>query len=111
MHIARSILSNWFATAAVMAVGFFLSPFIVHRLGVVAYGVWVLTISSINYMAILDLGMASSVIRFVSKGHATQDHEGSSEQANVPTPNGFDVGIPTSCTTAHGRAQPKLIGN
>src|ERR1039458_9039793 len=33
------------------------------------------------------------------------------EQANVPTPNGFDVGIPTSCTTAHGRAQPKLIGN
>jgi O-antigen/teichoic acid export membrane protein len=79
MHIARSILSNWFATAAVMAVGFFLSPFIVHRLGVVAYGVWVLTISSINYMAILDLGMASSVIRFVSKGHATQDHEGSSE--------------------------------
>jgi O-antigen/teichoic acid export membrane protein len=79
MHIARSVLSNWSATMAVNAVGFFLSPFIVHRLGVAAYGVWVLTISSINYMAILDLGMASSVIRFVSKGHATQDHEGASE--------------------------------
>jgi O-antigen/teichoic acid export membrane protein len=79
MQIARSVLSNWFATMAVMAVGFFLSPFIVHRLGVVAYGVWVLTISSVNYMAILDMGMASSVIRFVSKGHATQDHEGASE--------------------------------
>ena len=78
-HIARSVLSNWFATAATLAVGFFLAPFIVHRLGNVAYGVWVLAISSINYLIILDLGMASSVIRFVSKGHATQDHQGSSE--------------------------------
>ena len=78
-HIARSVLSNWFATAATLAVGFFLAPFIVHRLGNVAYGVWVLAISCINYLGLLDLGMASSVIRFVSKGHATQDHQGASE--------------------------------
>lgn len=78
-HIARSVLSNWFATVATLAVGFFLAPFIVHRLGNVAYGVWVLAISSVNYLTILDLGMASSVIRFVSKGHATKDHESASE--------------------------------
>lgn len=79
MQIARSVLSNWFATAAILAVGFFLSPFIVHHLGNDAYGVWVLSISSVNYMTILDLGMASSVIRFVSKGHATGDHQMSSD--------------------------------
>jgi O-antigen/teichoic acid export membrane protein len=78
-HIARSVLSNWFATIATMAVGFLLAPFIVHRLGTVAYGVWVLAISSINYLGLLDLGMASSVVRFVSKGHATQDHQSASE--------------------------------
>jgi O-antigen/teichoic acid export membrane protein len=78
-HIARSVLSNWFATVATLAVGFFLAPFIVHRLGNVAYGVWVLAISTVNYLTMLDLGMASSVIRFVSKGHATQDHEGASK--------------------------------
>jgi O-antigen/teichoic acid export membrane protein len=78
-HIARSVLSNWFATLATLAVGFLLAPFIVHRLGNVAYGVWVLAISSINYLGILDLGLASSVVRFVSKGHATHDHEGASE--------------------------------
>ena len=49
-HIARNVFSNWLATAANMAVGFFLSPFIVHRLGNEAYGVWVLAISSINYL-------------------------------------------------------------
>jgi O-antigen/teichoic acid export membrane protein len=78
-HIARSVLSNWFATAATLAVGFFLAPFVVHRLGNVAYGVWVLAISSVGYLNLLDLGMRSSVLRFVSKGHATQDHEGASE--------------------------------
>jgi O-antigen/teichoic acid export membrane protein len=67
------------ATVATLAVGFFLAPFIVHRLGNVAYGVWVLAISSINYLGILDLGMASSVVRFVSKGHATKDHQLASE--------------------------------
>ena len=78
-HIARSVLSNWFATAATLAVGFFLAPFVVHRLGNVAYGVWVLAISSVGYLNLLDLGMRSSVLRFVSKGHTTQDHEGASE--------------------------------
>lgn len=50
-----------------------------HRLGNVAYGVWVLAISTVNYLTLLDLGMRSSVLRFVSKGHTQQDHEGASE--------------------------------
>lgn len=72
-------MSNWLATVANMAVGFFLAPYIVHRLGNVAYGVWVLSISSVNYLGILDLGMRSAVLRFVSKGHTKGDHEGASE--------------------------------
>ena len=77
-HIARNVFSNWLGTGASMAVGFFLSPFIVHRLGNEAYGVWVLAISSINYLALLDLGMRSSVLRFVSKGRTVGDHAGAS---------------------------------
>lgn len=72
-------MSNWFATGATLAAGFFLAPFVVHRLGNVAYGVWVLAISTVNYLTLLDLGMRSSVLRFVSKGHTKQDHEGASE--------------------------------
>lgn len=78
-HIARNIFSNWLATAANMGVGFFLSPFIVHRLGNEAYGIWVLAISSIGYLGLLDLGMRSSVLRFVSKGHTQGDHVAASE--------------------------------
>jgi O-antigen/teichoic acid export membrane protein len=78
-HIARSVLSNWFAMAAGMAVGFFLSPFLVHRLGNVAYGVWILAISSISYFGLLDLGLRNSVTMFVAKAHTTGDHESASE--------------------------------
>jgi O-antigen/teichoic acid export membrane protein len=73
------VVSNWLATGATLAAGFFLAPFVVHRLGNVAYGVWVLAISTVNYLTLLDLGMRSSVLRFVSKGHTQQDHEGASE--------------------------------
>jgi len=62
-----------------MAVGFFLAPFIVHRLGNVAYGVWVIAIATVGYLSLLDLGMQSSVLRFVSKGHTQGDHQASSE--------------------------------
>ena len=65
--------------AAGMAVGFFLSPFLVHRLGNVAYGVWVLAMSSVSYFGLLDLGLRNSVTMFVAKGHTTGDHEGASE--------------------------------
>jgi O-antigen/teichoic acid export membrane protein len=72
-------LSNWFAMAATLLVGFFLAPFVVHRLGNTAYGVWVIAISSVNYLNLLDLGMRSSVLRFVSKGHASGNHNEASE--------------------------------
>jgi O-antigen/teichoic acid export membrane protein len=62
-----------------MAAGFFLAPFIVHHLGNTGYGIWVLAISSVNYLNLLDLGMRSSVLRFVSKGHAVGDHAAASD--------------------------------
>lgn len=62
-----------------MAVGFLLAPFIVHHLGNAAYGVWVLSISSVNYLGLLDLGMRSSVLRFVSREHTRGDHDRASE--------------------------------
>ena len=78
-HIARNVFFNWFGTIANMAVGFFLSPFIVHRLGNVAFGVWGLAISVVAYMALLDLGLQSSVLRFINKGHSQGDHRGASD--------------------------------
>jgi O-antigen/teichoic acid export membrane protein len=78
-HIARNVIFNWMGTIANTAVGFFLAPFILHRLGDVAYGVWVLAVAVIGYLGLLDVGMQSAVLRFVSQGHTRQDHEGATE--------------------------------
>src|SRR5947207_5423551 len=78
-RIAQNVLSNWLALAITTMVGFFLSPFVVHHLGNLAYGVWVLIASLVSYMNLLDLGLRGAVTRFVSKGTAQDDHEQSSQ--------------------------------
>ncbi len=62
------------ALAVSTAVGFFLTPFVVHHLGNVAYGVWVLVVSLSSYMTLLDFGMRGAVMRYVSKGTAQGNH-------------------------------------
>jgi len=72
-------MSNWLATAANMVVSFFLAPFVVRHLGTVAYGVWVLAISAVNYLGLLDLGMRSYVLRYVARGQTQGDHQAASD--------------------------------
>ncbi len=78
-RIAQNVLSNWTALAITTLVGFFLSPFVVHHLGNLAYGVWVIIGSLVSYMGLLDLGLRGAVTRFVSKGVAQNDHQESGQ--------------------------------
>jgi O-antigen/teichoic acid export membrane protein len=66
---------NWAATAVNMVVPFFLTPFVVRHLGPVAYGVWVISVSTVSYLNLMDMGMRSAVIRYVSKAQATGQME------------------------------------
>ncbi len=55
-----------------MVVPFFLMPFIVRHLGPIAYGVWILAVSTVSYLNLLDLGLRSSIVRYVSKNTAAE---------------------------------------
>src|SRR5260370_7641972 len=81
---ARGVFSNWTALAINFGVAFVLSPFVVHHLGVVAYGVWTLVVATTSYMGLLDLGLRGAVIRFVSRHHALVNHPQSSVPTSVP---------------------------
>jgi O-antigen/teichoic acid export membrane protein len=78
-RIAQNVLSNWLALAITTVVGFFLSPFVVHRLGNLTYGVWVIIMSLVAYMNLLDLGLRGAVTRFVSKGAAQKNDDEASQ--------------------------------
>src|SRR6202049_22359 len=75
IQIIKNVGSSWFALGVNILVGFFLSPFILHRLGDTAFGIWVLIFSVTGYYGIFDFGIRSSIIRYVSKYTATQDIE------------------------------------
>ena len=72
-RLAINVLMNWAAMAVNMVVPFFLTPFVVRHLGPAGYGVWILVVSTVSYLALLDLGLRSAVVRFVSKAQARGD--------------------------------------
>src|ERR1700692_2358903 len=74
-QILKNVGSSWSALAINVIVGIFLSPFILHRLGDAAFGVWVLIFSITGYYGLFDLGIRSSIIRYVSKYTATDDRK------------------------------------
>src|SRR5437763_7590080 len=64
---------NWAAFAAALAVSFFLAPYLIRGLGDARYGVWCVVENILAYFTLFDLGIASCLVRFVAKYHATED--------------------------------------
>lgn len=83
LRFIRNVGSNWFALATDVVVGFFLSPFILHRLGDAAFGIWVLIFSITGYYGLFDMGIRSSVVRYVSKANATHDMKYATQVINT----------------------------
>jgi O-antigen/teichoic acid export membrane protein len=71
-----SAVTNWLAFAATLLVAFFLSPYLIGKLGDSRYGVWVFVESILAYFTLFDLGIAAGVVRFTAKYHAEKNqHE------------------------------------
>ena len=75
IQFINNVGSSWLALAVNVAVGIFLSPFILHRLGDAAFGIWVLIFSITGYYGLFDLGIRSSIVRYVAKYSATNERE------------------------------------
>jgi len=74
-QILRNVGSSWFALGVNVVVGIFLSPYILHRLGDEAFGLWILIFSVTGYYGLFDLGIRSSIVRYVARYSATDEQE------------------------------------
>src|SRR5262249_22758176 len=83
IQIIKNVGSSWFSLGVNIVTGLFLSPFILHRLGDTAFGIWVLIFSLTGYYGLFDLGIRSSIVRYVSKYTATDDKEGLAKLVNT----------------------------
>ena len=73
--LIKNALSNYTGFAVAALVGLFISPFVVHHLGNVAFGLWALFQSFFGYFGMLDLGLGVSVIKYISEFKARGEQE------------------------------------
>jgi O-antigen/teichoic acid export membrane protein len=99
IEIIRNVSSSWFSLGVNILVGIFLSPFILHRLGNTAYGAWILAFSVTGYYGLFDLGIRSSIIRYVSTYSATNNQEGLARLINTSLAVYTAIGLAAMITT------------
>ena len=56
-------------------VGMFFTPFLIRSLGDIEYGLFQLMSTTVGYLAILDMGMTSTVTQFILKGQSKEETE------------------------------------
>ncbi len=88
---ARNLAANWFSHGANLVVMFFLTPFIIHTLGGLEYGIWSLLMVLTGYMGFLDLGVRASTSRYIILYLGSGEHDRVDE--TVRTSLGFFSGV------------------
>lgn len=79
VQIIRNVLTNWGTQLIGTFVGFLMMPFVIHQLGDVKYGIWVLIMSFTGYLGLLDIGVSGSVVKYVAELKAKDDKDGLNE--------------------------------
>jgi O-antigen/teichoic acid export membrane protein len=62
----KSIFSNWFGMLVLGVISVILTPAMIHHLGNMYFGMWALAGSVLDYSGLLDMGMRSTLFRYVA---------------------------------------------
>ncbi len=79
----QNVVWNWLGFVCSVAVGFFMAPFTVHHLGATNYGIWVLLVSVVGYMGLLDLGVRGASTYYVARYYVLGEDESASQVAST----------------------------
>ena len=75
VHLLQSLGTQWLRFTTFIVVGILISPFILHRLGDEAYGLYALVFSVTGYFGLLDFGIGISLGRYVARYSALGEIE------------------------------------
>lgn len=77
MSVKQKLIVNSIFAALPRVLGWsltlFITPYMVHLLGISLFGTWALLSSLSSYLFLLDFGFASAIARFVAEADATQN--------------------------------------
>jgi O-antigen/teichoic acid export membrane protein len=71
----KNVTATWFALFVQAAVGFFLSPFILHRLGDEAFSMWVLVFAVTGYFGLLGFGIRPAIVKYTARFTTTGESD------------------------------------
>ncbi len=71
----RNVFSNWTGLAIAGAISFLLTPVMIHHLGLVYYGMWILAASLLDYYGLIDVAMRAALFRFVAHFRGANQRE------------------------------------
>src|SRR4051812_13370433 len=71
--LLKSVMSNWFGLLVLGLISFGLTPLLIHFLGDVQFGMWVLVSSITDNYGLLDIGMRQTLQRFVARSKVADD--------------------------------------
>ena len=54
---------------------FLLTPFIIHRIGIEAFGIWAIANTAINFFMFLDPGFGSSYVKYIAEYNTKKDYK------------------------------------
>jgi O-antigen/teichoic acid export membrane protein len=75
-RILHNIASNYVALGAQVAYTVLMTPYLVSRLGVTAFGAWAIVLSVIGYLLLIDMGIGPSTARFVAAARTPAELNG-----------------------------------
>src|SRR6266852_2170932 len=87
----RNVFSNWVGLLVMGITSVILTPILIHGLGDFHYGMWVLVSSALDYYGLLDLGMRTTLHRFVARLKGIDEREALNE--TIGTALAISVGI------------------
>ncbi len=67
-----------------LLISLLLTPYIIHKLGVEQYGIWVLLEVIVTYLGLLDLtGIGGAFVKYIAEYHAKEDFDNCSHVINL----------------------------
>ncbi len=74
--IAKNTAFNFLGQGSAMFLALLVTPYLISKLGIIQYGVWVLLSVITNYYNVVDFGMSGSYVRFIAEDKARNDFDG-----------------------------------
>jgi len=73
-QLIKNVFSSWAGYLIRIIITFFFVPYITAAYGDARYGVWVIIFQTINYFSLLDVGMSSALMRYISRFLSRRDY-------------------------------------